>query len=219
MPLLIFLGLFRPKRTTNLAQTIRTVLIALLLSHPTSSAYKVCPKDARFCQSKREIIVYLIIACIVIKCNQPGQCRQIGVAKVVAGPDLDDGQLGVDRFEELGVEGSITAIEAAYDSRSHHGPRSADKDGAEDDPSWGKGYGPLPAKETGTQTAEETGDDGDLEKLSDAETSHPVLAADVLELRLALFADVHHHRATGIKIATLGWIGRAGHIAFQNDGD
>ena len=46
MPLLIFLGvfflgLFHPKRTTNLEQTIRTVLIALLLSHPTSLAYKV----------------------------------------------------------------------------------------------------------------------------------------------------------------------------------
>jgi hypothetical protein len=52
----------------------------------------------------------LIIACIEKKCNQPDPCRRIGVAKVIAGPDLADGQLEVDRFEEPGVEGSITAV-------------------------------------------------------------------------------------------------------------
>jgi hypothetical protein len=68
MPLLIFLGLFfpglfHPKRTTNLEQTIRTVLIALPLIHPTSSAYKASiPRRGFLCCS--------IIAYVVNRCNR-----------------------------------------------------------------------------------------------------------------------------------------------------
>jgi hypothetical protein len=46
-------------------------------------------------------------------------------------------------------------VEAAHDGRSYNGCRSADKDGVEDDPSYGKGHGPPLAEKTSAQTAEE----------------------------------------------------------------